>query len=432
MTTADRPPPKPDISKTLGLDKAAARKPHMRRWMTGVAIAIVVLGAWAIMGWRKSKETVKYNTQPARRGDLVVTVSATGTLQPINQVDVGTEVSGIIKSVDVDYNDRVQTNQVLVRLDPSRLEAQALQSEAALASARARLLQAQATVQESEAQMTRLEKVHELSQGKMPSQSDLDAAKAALARAHADASSATATIAQAQASLDVVRTDLDKTVIRSPIAGVVLVRSVEPGQTVAASLSSPVLFTLAEDLAKMELQVDVDEADVGQVKEGQEATFTVDAYPDRTFPARVTLVRFGSQTVDGVVTYKTVLEVDNSSLILRPGMTATAVITVNKVEHAILVPNATLRFSPPPPKVAASGGDGLLSALIPHPPRFDRNRPAANANGKRKSQQVWTLRGGALTAITITKGLSDGQVTEVTEGELEPGTELVTDIVTVK
>ena len=177
----------------------------------------------------------------------------------------------------------------------------------------------------------------------------------------------------------------------------------------------------------MELLVDVDEADVGSVQEGQDAMFTVDAYPDREFPARITQVRYGSETVEGVVTYKAVLQVDNSDLSLRPGMTATAVITVKKIENALLVPNAALRFVPPEaPQETASGGGSLMSSLLPHPPRRDSNAHE-ETNGKGKDQKVWTLRDGQLTAIAVTKGTSDGLMTEVTGGELEAGTELVTD-----
>lgn len=423
---------KTDIAKTLGIDKAGSRMPRLRRWlMWSVAVAAVSVAA---MLWftRSKTDSVQYETQPVRRGDLVVTVSATGTLEPIKKVDVGIEVSGTIKTVEVDYNDQVKVGQVLARLDTSKLEAQSLQSEAALDAARAKLLQAQATVQEAEAQMARLTEVRELSGGKMPSKYEFDAQQAAQARARADEASAKAAVAQAQATLDANRSDLAKAVVHSPINGIVLKRSVEPGQTVAAMFQSPVLFTLAEDLAQMELQVDVDEADVGQVREGQEATFTVDAYPDQIFPARTTQVRYGSQTVEGVVTYKTVLKVDNSTLILRPGMTATALLTVNKRENVLLVPNAALRFTPPQTqRTEKSGGGSLLSAILPHPPRSE-STPREDANAKNKDQQVWTLRDGQLTPIAITKGLTDGKMMEVTGGDLEPGMELVTNMVTAK
>ncbi len=418
-----------DVAKTLGLDRPKSKARRLRILLLLVLLAGVA--AWAALPRLRqgNGNTVAYETQKARRGDLVVTVSATGTLEPIKEVEVGIEVSGTIKSVEVDYNDRVEVGQVLARIDTSKLEAQALQSSSSLEAARARLLQAQATVQEAGAQMARLNEVRRLSDGKMPSQSEFDTQKAVQARAKADEASAKASVAQAQATLDANRSDLAKAVVHSPINGVVLKRSVEPGQTVAAMFQSPVLFTLAEDLAQMELQVDVDEADVGVVRADQDATFTVDAYPDRVFPARTTLVRFGSETVEGVVTYKAVLRVDNSSLALRPGMTATALITVDKRENALLVPNAALRFVPPKPKVQdkAGGGGGILSSILPHPPA-QQSTPREEAGPKGKDQQVYIVREGQLAAVPITKGLSDGKVTEVTGGALKEGMELVTDM----
>jgi len=422
--TSPNPPQNEDVAKTLGLEST---KPHRKRWRLWVAAAAILFGAllWPALG--RKPQPVKYATEAARRGNLVVAVSATGTLEPLKKVDVGIEVSGTIKSVEVDYNDQVKVGQVLARLDTSRLEAQAQQNEAALQAAQAKVVQAQASVQEAEAQLARLNRVRELSGGKMPSETDLDTAKANLARSKADEASAKASVAQAQAAWNVVRTDLSKAVIGSPINGVVLKRAVEPGQTVAASFQSPTLFTLAEDLTQMELQVDVDEADVGQVREGQEATFTVDAYPDRSFPARITQVRYGSQTVEGVVTYKTVLKVDNSSLALRPGMTATAVITVNKKENALLVPNAALRFAPTVKETTSrTNSGGLVGMLLPRPPGQGSKQPE-EPDSKAKEQRVWTLRDGQLAAITITKGLSDGVRTEVMAGKVEPGTVLVTD-----
>lgn len=412
-----------DVAKTLGV---ADTRPRRRRWWLWAAAALVVV-IMLISTLGKKPQPVKYVTQPAKRGNLVVTVSATGTLEPLKEVEVGIEVSGTIKSVEADYNAEVKVGQVLARLDTTRLEAQAKQNEAALASARAKVLQAQASVQEAEAQLARLNRVRELSGGKMPSQNDLDTAKANLARYNADEASAKAAVAQAQAALDVNHTDLKKAVVVSPINGVVLKRAVEPGQTVAASFNTPTLFKLAEDLTQMELQIDVDEADVGQVREGQEATFTVDAYPDRTFPARITQVRYGSETTDGVVTYKTVLNVDNSSLALRPGMTATALITVNERKNILLVPNAAIRFVPTTKtSVGITRGRGLVGMLLPGPPRMtDSKTPEPDA--KKKEQQVWTVRDGQLVALSITKGLSDGLHTEVSSGQVEAGTELVTD-----
>lgn len=415
--------PTEQVAKTLGVSGA---KPRRRRWwLLALAALLIAVLVFPVLG--RKPQPVKYATQPAKRGNLVVTVSATGTLEPLKKVDVGIEVSGTIKSVDADYNSAVKVGQVMATLDTTRLEAQAKQNEAALEAARSKVLQAQASVQEAEAQLGRLNRVRELSGGKMPSQNDLDTAKANLARSKADEASAKASVAQAQAALDVVRTDITKAVVKSPINGMVLKRAVEPGQTVAAQFQSPTLFTLAEDLTQMELQVDVDEADVGQVKEGQDATFTVDAYPDRTFPARITQVRYGSQTVEGVVTYKTVLKVDNSSLALRPGMTATAVITVNKRDNVVLVPNAALRFAPSTKAATGSArSGGLVAMLLPRPPGMNDEK-VEEPDTKSKEQRVWTVRDGQLAAIPFTKGLSDGLHTEVASGQVESDMELVTE-----
>ena len=266
-----------------------------------------------------------------------------------------------------------------------------------------------------------------MSNHKGPSQRDMVVAQAALQRAQAVEITAKAQVSQARATLEADETDLAKAVIHSPINGIVLVRNVEPGQTVAASLQAPVLFTLAEDLTQMELHVDVDEADVGQVTKGQEAIFTVDAHPGRTFPAQITQVRYGSQTVNGVVTYKTVLIMDNSDLSLRPGMTATADITVKKVENATLIPNAALRFIPPnKEKEDASDDVSLLQKLMPRrhrrPPKKSKDTTVDN-----KLQRVWTLRDGKLLAITVGIGATDGRMTEVTSGDIEPEMEFVVD-----
>lgn len=416
-------PENDDVVTTLGLDGARPR--HKLWWLLGIAGLLLVIVLGFTMG--KKPQQVRYITQPAKLGNLVVTVSATGTLEPLKEVEVGIEVSGTIKSVEADYNAEVKVGEILARLDTTRLEAQAKQNEAALEAAHAKVLQTQASVKEAEAQLGRLNRVRELSAGRMPSQNDLDTAAANLARCKADEASARAAVAQAQAALDVNRTDLRKAVIVSPINGVVLKRAVEPGQTVAASFQSPTLFKLAEDLTQMELQVDVDEADVGQVREGQEATFTVDAYPDRTFPARITQVRYGSETTDGVVTYKTVLKVDNSSLALRPGMTATAVITVDKRDNVLLVPNAATRFAPTTKtSQGLTRGRGLVGMLLPGPPRMNASK-TVEPDGNKKEQRVWTVREGELVALPITKGLSDSQYTEVVSGQVDVGTELVTD-----
>jgi HlyD family secretion protein len=418
-----------DLKQSLHLEPSGKKTKYLKHlliWPLLLLAAFLILFQW--LGG-KNGSTTEYMTMEAEQGNLTVTVTATGNLEPTNQVDVGTEVSGTIESVEVDYNDIVKAGQVLARLDTTMLEAQVKQSQAAVESAKANLLQAQASVLEATNDLERFARVRELSGGKIPSQQDFDAADAALKRARATEAMNKANIAQAEAKLKIDKTNLEKATIHSPINGMVLTRNVEPGQTVAASLQAPVLFTLAEDLTKMELHVDVDEADVGQVREGQQATFTVDAYPDRTFPARITQVRYGSQTTEGVVTYPTVLNVDNSDLSLRPGMTATADIIVKQVKDALLVPNAALRFIPPPEegKNVKTQGGSLLSKLFPRPRRS--RQQGNNAPGAVNKQQVWTLRNGKPVAIPVTIGATSGIKTEIIRGEVTPGMPLIIESV---
>jgi HlyD family secretion protein len=281
-------------------------------------------------------------------------------------------------------------------------------------------------VEETRAKLAQLKRVRELSNNKVPSQLEMDAAEAAFERARADAAGATAAVSQAQGTHQANELDLSKAVIRSPINGIVLTRSIEPGQTVAASYATPVLFTLAEDLAHMELHVNIDEADVGKVQKGQRATFSVAAYPSRTFEARITQVRYGSSTTSGVVTYETVLNVDNPDLALRPGMTATADIVVQKIENAMLISAAALRFTPPATTENSGGNGGLLGQLLPRPPQPSSNQQNGTDRSK-KQQVVWTLQNGDPTSIAVTTGATDGLMTEVTGGDIREGAKLLVD-----
>lgn len=411
------------LQQLLQLDTQGRKR---RTWGWWIAATVIIL---ALVLWYFSTGTsgnkIRYITQPAEHGDIDVIVTATGNLQPTNKVDVGIEVSGTVAALHADFNDHVQAGQLLMELDTSKLEAQLLASKAALESAKARLLQADATVEESESELQRLRQVHKLSNGRMPSQSQLDTASASVKRARADSASSKAAVAQAEAALELDKTNLAKAKVHSPITGLVLNRAVELGQTVAASFSTPVLFTLAEDLAKMELHVGVDEADVGQVKDGQNAFFTVDAYPDKHFPAKILQVRYGSQEVNGVITYETVLNVDNQELLLRPGMTATAEITVQEVKDSLLVPMAALRFSPPeaPTKAAASGGN-VFNRLMFRPPRQNQGKKSV---GSSKQQRVWILRDGNPVPVSIITGVDNGSMAEVVSGDLQAGDLLITD-----
>ncbi|KAA3651018.1 MAG: efflux RND transporter periplasmic adaptor subunit [Proteobacteria bacterium] len=407
------------------LDVTTRQPRRWRGWLAAVVVLLVGVGAYAMWAGNGTATAVRYQSSPAETGALVVTVSATGTLQPTNQVNVGSELSGIIEQVFVDDNSRVRKGQVLARLDVSKLEDQVANARAAVKVAEASVQQAEATVQESRSSLARLNEVFKLSGGKVPSKSEIDAADASVARAQANLASARAGVLQARATLRTNETNLAKASIRSPIDGVVLSRAVEPGQTVAASLQVATLFVLAEDLAKMELQVKVDEADVGQVKEGQAATFTVDAYPDRRYPAHITRVSYGATTTDNVVTYLTTLEVANEDLSLRPGMTATAEITTLEKADVLLVPNAALRFT-----LSAARGErkqSLVSSLMPRPPRQEKTVKLKDpAAGER---QLWVLRDGQPVAVTVKTGATNGRMTEIVSGELRAGTAVITDAV---
>jgi len=414
--------PKQPFNLSTLMNGASRRWHHSRLVRWGVpAVLLAILGLF-LLNRGGGTPAVTYKTIDVKTGQLVVTVTSTGTLQPVNQVDVGSELSGTIAKVEVDFNDRVVAGQVLARLDTEILQAHIAEARASLQSAKARIAEASATVTETR---VNLERCKELLTQQMCSRSDLDKLQADYERAQANKSVAQSQVTMAEATVAVQETNLRKAVIRSPISGVVLDRKVEPGQTVAASFQTPVLFSIAEDLKKMELRVAVDEADVGQVRVEQPATFTVDAFPRRTFNATVTQIRQAPKTVEGVVTYETVLLVDNSDLALMPGMTATAAIIVNRFENALLIPNAALRFSPPPP---ANKQSGFSFSFFPRRPPSAQQRPR-EVNGKGRSSQVWLLRDGAPVAIPITTGASDGQWTQVLSGEVRPGDALLTDVV---
>jgi HlyD family secretion protein len=393
-------------------------------WLVGALILIATVVLFRARSGNKSAAP-RYQTETVEVGTLVVKVSATGNLQPINQVDVGSELSGIVDRVFVEDNDRVVKGQVLAKLDLSKLQDAVAKSRASLAAAEAQVLQMQATVAETQAALGRFRQVAQLSGGKVPSVSEMDTAVANLKRAEANEASARASVTQARATLQSDETNLTKASIRSPFNGIVLKRSVEPGQTVAAAFQAPVLFTLAEDLATMKLQVDVDEADVGQVKIGQKATFNVDAWPGRRYAGTITRVGYGSQKKEGVVSYLTVIEVQNSDLTLRPGMTGTADITTLTRDKALLVPNAALRFTPAPAApVQKQSGFNVMRTLMPRAPR---QIPKALAPAGDGTPRVWVLRDGQPVAVDVKTGASNGKLTEIVGGTLREGMQVITE-----
>ena len=406
-----------DIASVLKGGRPRRRIGRIALWALVAVVAAGGVWYWLAAGSASSK--VSYTTQVIERGDLTVTVTATGTVEPTNEVELSSELSGMIGSVAVDFNDTVAKGQVLASLKTDQLEANVDLATATLAVRKAELQQAAATVAEKEHVFERAKQLLEKS---FSTTETFETAQANRDRAEAAHAAAAANLDIASANLKIARSNLEKAGVVSPINGVVLDRQVEVGQIVAASLSAPVLFTLAEDLTKMQLQVDVDEADMGLVKEGNPARFTVEAFSDRDFPATIAQLRLSPETVEGVVTYKAILTVDNTEQLLRPGMTATAEITVRSVSGALLVPNAALRYSPPVEEESSSGS-GLLGLLMPRRPSGSASGAATDGTGR---HTLWILKDGVPTAVSVGIGLSDGSNTEITEGDVAEGEVVIT------
>jgi HlyD family secretion protein len=306
-------------------------------------LALVLIAGWAWQRHRAAGAESGYRTETVQRGDIRVAISSTGTLSAISTVTVGSQISGQVTDVLVDFNSRVRKGEVLARIDPSTYEAQLEQGNAQIASARAQLVQAQATLRNAQADYARKA---DLGRQQLVSKGDVDLARAGRDQAGAQVASAQAAIRQQTASLKNTQVNIDRAVIRSPVDGVVLTRSIEPGQTVAASLQAPELFTIAEDLSKMQIELAVDESDIGQVRAGQAVTFNADAFPDRQFKGTVEQVRLAATTSNNVVTYPVIVTVDNSDGTLLPGLTVNAEIEVSKRANVLKLGNAALRFKP--------------------------------------------------------------------------------------
>ncbi|MBV1904673.1 MAG: efflux RND transporter periplasmic adaptor subunit [Pseudomonadales bacterium] len=386
--------PQQEVMQALGLDD----KRKSFNWMWIALIAVVGAGIYFLQ--RDTRvQPFEYVTQKPTRGKIRVTVTATGTLQPTKQVDIGSEVSGMIKKVFVDFNDKVTAGQAIAQLDVQTLEARLTSALASLQGAQASLAEARATLIEVEAKARRS---RDLSERNFVSQQILETDEAALLRATASIAGNEAKVTSAKALLKESETALSKAVITSPIDGIIISRRVDPGQTMAASFQTPVMFTIAEDLTSMVLHLDIDESDIGQVQEGQIATFRVDAYPKTEFSAQIISVRFKPLKVNNIVTYETVLSVSNQELLLRPGMTATAEILIEETAEVLLVPNRSLRFLPPDEVVAQT-------ATV--------------------EDHVWLLEDGRPKPLSVTIGLTDGQFTEIRSGSLPEDAVLVVDAV---
>ena len=393
---------RPDV-EVMNTIRPRARWSGTARLLFLLILVGVGLGIYAGVKHFYRPTSPQYRTEQCRRGDLVVTVSATGTLDPTNVVEIGCEISGTIRTVEVDVNDPVRKGDLLLTLDTEELDAQVAKSRATLAVRQAELQVAKATLLESEQILSRSKK---LRSQRATSEQELDAATANVAKARANVLSCDAHILVAQATLDGDLSKLRKARVFSPIDGIVLTRSVEAGQTIVATLQTPVLLTICEDLREMKLKVDVDEADVGEIRDGQTATFTVDAYPDEQFAAKITSLRFASRREQDEVTYEAVLEVRNEDLKLRPGMTAVADIVTSKIQNALLIPNAALRFAPDDnsPDVPLGENESLTSV-------------------------VWIVKEKRPVPVHVKTGHTDGRYTATMSGGIQDGMPLVVDVI---
>lgn len=414
------------------LDSGRPKKWYKRkRAWAGIAILLLLL--FGLSRCFAEAPGPDYITAEVQTRSLDISVTATGNLRPTNQVEVGSEVSGRIERVLVDVNDQVARGQVIAVINTDVIQDQINQSRANLNAAQAQVAQARATLDADSAQLERLREVERLSGGRVPSDAEMEQAVAAVRRGQAAVASAQANVAAVQAQLSTAQTQRQRAVIRAPVSGVVLARQVEPGQTVAASFNTPTLFVLAENLSTMQLRVDLDEADVGQVEVGQRATFTVDAYPGRRFPARVERVDLASNNIaqtaqtqqaaqtQQVVSYEARLMVNNPEGLLRPGMTATATIATQSTGNRMLVPNAALRFNPEEEEDA--GG------IFGEPDIGLEQAEDAASIGVGSRQRVHVVEAdGTLRAIEVTTGQSDGRFTVVRSDELEAGMNVVTGI----
>jgi HlyD family secretion protein len=395
-----------EVLKALGVESRARMRLRRLSVVTALVLALSALASGGLHFYRQRAlmQKPRYQSEAVLRTDIQVVVSATGTLKGQNTVEVGAEVSGRVADVHVDFNDRVTKGQLLLEIDPEQARAVVDEARARVAEADAAIKQAEASLLEARQNATRAEQ--QIKQG-LVSQKEVESLRAALARAEASLDSAKASALMARATLKSQVSRLEKTRIISPISGVVLARLVEPGQTVNAGMTTPVLFKLAEDLRRMSLYVYVDEADIGRTREGQAATFTVDAYPDKAFPSKVVSLRNEPKEEQNVVSYEAVLAVDNDALLLRPGMTATATIVADRRAGVLTVPNAALRFTPP-----------LLAA---------RDGPQ-----KPRGRGVFTLAGEEPRFVALKTGASDGRNTEVISGELRAGTRVLVDVIEEK
>ena len=415
------------------------------RILIALGVAVLLGGGWWIWRSTRAAAPVSYETVPVKRGRLVAKVTASGTLSAIVTVQVGAQVSGRISQIDADFNTPVKKGQIIAKLDPALFEAAVEQAKANLVAAEGKLDKSKADAADLARQYERSKTLFEQ---KLIAQADLDTAQSKSEGAQADVRSATGAVAQAKAALHKEQTSLAYTTITSPINGTVISRAVDVGQTVAASLSAPTLFTIAEDLRKMQVDTSVAEADVGKLKPGMQASFFVDAYPSKKFKGTVRQIRNAATTQQNVVTYDAVIDVENPDLELKPGMTATVTFIYAERDDALTVANSALRFRPPPGFGGKGGGNGKKGkhkkesgdAATPRTvaqrdpgagaPRTDASpaRPGETEEPGPEQREVWVLAGGVPHPVSIVTGVSDGTSTEVVSGDLHEGDEVITGV----
>jgi len=400
-----------------------------RYWLlASLAVSAAAAGFWAL----RTKPSVTVTTASVTSGPIVRPIVATGTLQPVTTVQVGSQISGLVQSLDVDFNSLVHKGEVLARLDPSTYQAQLTEAQANLLQAKADETRLQAALEDAQ---TKLGRAEALAKEELITQSDLDAARIAVDQAEPDVHGAQSVIVQATAAVDQATLDLEHTVIRSPIDGVVVERDVDVGQTVAASVQSPLLFKIAADLTKMQVQVEVDESDVSAVTTGDQATFDVGSYPGEAFHGIVSQVRLqpivdtpaggpttatastaGTSASGSVVSYTAIVDVPNIDERLRPGMTAEVIFGGFRRANAVRIPNSALSFRPP---------SDVLEAIGERDQPTTGSAAVAKTSGS-EAHQVWRYQGGRFTPVVVEGGLADDRWTELVKGGLQPGDTLVT------
>jgi len=438
-----------------------------RRLLTFAVLAVVLVGGIFFYRSRQADKDPVPVTAAVTRGDVIAKVDATGTLAPVTTVQVGSQVSGIIKALHADYNSEVKKGEVIAELDPSLFQTQVEQARATLVKAESDVDRARVELNDATAKAKRAQELYDQ---KLISRNDLETAQTTASQADAALKSAQAQVTQAQAALNQNQVNLTHTIIRAPIDGIVISRSVDVGQTVAASMSAPTLFVIANDLARMQVSASIDESDIGRIQPGQNVTFKVDAYPAQTFSGSVSQVRLEPKTDQNVVSYTTMIDVPNADLKLKPGMTANVTVQTAMNENVLRVPNAALRFAPTPELFASlgqqapegvatagaagatpgaagtagtAGGAGRGAQLTPEQrarfaqfqqmtpeqrAQFRAQREVAAAAGPRDFGRVWVLRAGKLQLLRVRTGVTDGATTAVLGGDLKEGDQVVTGV----